>query len=99
MSRLSAVEEMPNFILEVEIIDSGCGIDKEHQSYLTVPFLELRVKQDINKVKNNSIGMGLACSRLIINKLDGKLQLMESERGKTVFRIQIPVKKRVSKPE
>ena len=69
----------------MEIIDSGCGIDKEQQNYLAVPFLELRVKQDIQKVKNNSIGMGLACSKLIINKLNGKLRLLESERGKTVF--------------
>jgi K+-sensing histidine kinase KdpD len=51
----------------VEIIDSGIGIDKEQQQYLFVPFLELKIKQDMKDVKNNSIGMGLACSKIIIN--------------------------------
>ena len=48
----------------------------------------------MRKVKNNSIGMGLACSKLIINQLKGKLNLQESIRGKTVFRIELPVEKR-----
>ena len=83
-----------NCILEVEIIDSGCGIEKEQQKYLSVPFRELRVKQDIQKVKNNSIGMGLACSKVIMNQLKGSLALKESIRGKTVFKIEMPVEKR-----
>ena len=83
-----------NFILEVEIIDSGYGIEKEQQQYLYIPFLELKMKQDLKRVKNNSIGMGLACSKLIINQLYGNLKLKESERGKTVFRMEMPVEKR-----
>jgi K+-sensing histidine kinase KdpD len=78
----------------VEIIDSGCGIEKEQKKYLAVPFSELRVKKDIQKVKNNSIGMGLACTKVIMNQLKGSLQLKESIRGKIVFKIEMPVEKR-----
>ena len=45
-------------------------------------------------MKNNSIGMGLACSKLIMKQLQGKLKLVESARGKTIFRIEMPVEKR-----
>ena len=76
-----------NAVLEVEIIDSGVGIDKEPQQYLYVPFLELKVKQDMKHVKNNSIGMGLCCSQVIMNNLTGSLELLESQRGRTVFQI------------
>ena len=83
----------PNYILEVDIIDSGQGIEKEQQQYLFVPFLELKAKQDMKNVKNNSIGMGLSCSRMIMRQLMGNLELVESERGRTVFRMQMPVEK------
>ena len=45
----------------------------------------------MKEVKNNSIGMGLACSRMIIKQLRGNLVLVESERGKTVFKLSLPV--------
>ena len=38
--------------------------------------------------------MGLACSKLIINQLKGRLDLKESIRGKTVFKVEMPVEKR-----
>ena len=48
----------------------------------------------MRRVKNNSIGMGLSCSKLIVNQLYGNLKLKESVRGKTVFRMEMPVEKR-----
>ena len=53
----------------------------------------MKMKQDMKKVKNNSIGMGLACSKIIVNQLNGKLRLKESVKGKTIFRIEVPVEK------
>ena len=47
----------------------------------------------MKNVKNNSIGMGLSCSRIIMRSLMGNLDLVESNRGRTVFRIQMPVEK------
>ena len=56
-----------------------------------VPYKELYVKENITKVKNHSIGMGLACSREIARKLGGDVWLKSSKKGLTVFSISIPV--------
>jgi len=37
------------------------------------------------------MGLGLACAKDIIQQLDGDIYLKHSERGLTVFKIQIPV--------
>ena len=34
-------------VLDIDIIDTGLGIDKERQNYLFVPFKELKAKQDV----------------------------------------------------
>jgi K+-sensing histidine kinase KdpD len=83
-------EKKQNY-LEIDIIDTGVGIDKERQNYLFIPFLELKIKQDMRKVTNNSIGIGLACSRDIITAIGGKLSLKHSEKGLTVFNVKVPV--------
>ena len=48
--------------MQVDVIDSGIGIERERQDYLFIPFLELKVKQNLKNVKNQTIGMGLACA-------------------------------------
>ena len=60
--KLSLTDKKTEFILETEIIDTGIGIDEDRQKMLFVPFLELKMKQNLNLVKDNNIGMGLACS-------------------------------------
>ncbi len=65
-------------MLQIDVIDSGIGIERERQDYLFVPFLELKVKQNLKKVKNQTIGMGLACAYSILNELDGRIQLSQS---------------------
>lgn len=75
-----------NRLFELEIIDSGVGIDQESQHYLFIPFRELMIKQNIQKVKNNSIGMGLANAYLLIQQMHGQLALKESKRGRTIFK-------------
>lgn len=60
-----------NKIFEVDIIDTGLGIEKERQQFLFVPFKELQAKQSIHEVKNQTIGMGLSCSHSIIKELGG----------------------------
>jgi K+-sensing histidine kinase KdpD len=59
--------------LQVDVIDSGIGIERERQDYLFIPFLELKVKQNLKNVKNQTIGMGLACAYSIFNELDGRI--------------------------
>lgn len=81
-----------NKMLTIEIIDTGLGIDEEHQQYLFVPFSELMAKQDINLVKNENIGLGLTCSSVIIQKLGGSIKLLESQKNNiTVFQVEMPV--------
>ena len=56
-----------------------------------IPFKELKAKQNMKKVKDNSIGMGLACSRSIIRELGGDVFLKESQKGKTIFKVTLQV--------
>jgi hypothetical protein len=58
---------------------------------LFVPFLELKMKQNLKQVQNYSIGMGLACSHSISCALGGDITLKKSEKGLTSFAFKIPV--------
>ena len=77
--------------LYVEVIDTGMGIDAHRHHLLFAPFLELRNKQSLSEVKDNSIGLGLTCSRDIVNALGGKIQLKLSNDRVTVFAFSIPI--------
>ena len=57
-----------------------------------VPFLELKVKQNMDKVENGNIGMGLAGSQAITHGMGGDITLKHSENGLTVFSFKIPVR-------
>ena len=82
-----------NYILETEIIDTGVGINQDRQKMLFVPFLELKIKQNLKKIDNYSVGMGLACSDAISKALGGDIILKKSKRGLTSFAFKIPVVK------
>jgi K+-sensing histidine kinase KdpD len=58
---------------------------------LFVPFLELKLKQNLKQVENFSTGMGLACSSAISGALGGDITLKKSKRGLTSFAFKIPV--------
>jgi K+-sensing histidine kinase KdpD len=58
---------------------------------LFIPFLELKVKQNLKQVKDNNIGMGLACSEAISSALGGDIIIQQSKRGLTVFAFKFPV--------
>ena len=45
----------------------------------------------MKKVKDHTIGMGLACSKEICNNLGGDLMLVSSEPGFTQFSFKLPV--------
>lgn len=67
-----------HFVFETTVIDTGIGIPKDLQKSLFVPFKELNVKQDIDQVKNGSIGLGLACSKEITFQMKGDIRLAQS---------------------
>ena len=58
---------------------------------LFVPFLELKVKQSLEDVKDHNIGMGLACSKTITKSLMGDIKINHSRKGFTSFKFKIPV--------
>ena len=84
--------ETTNHFVEVQVIDTGAGIDKQRQNFLFKPFLELQQKQNMRLVKDNSIGLGLSCSKVLTNKLGGEVKLVQSQPRLTVFKFHIPVK-------
>lgn len=81
-----------DFIFKTEVIDSGIGITQSRQNMLFVPFLELKMKQNLDKVQDYNIGMGLACSQIITKELGGHLSIKSSEPGLTIFSFELPVK-------
>ena len=58
---------------------------------LFIPFLELKMEQNLKKVKDNNIGIGLACSDAVSKALNGDITIKKSTRGLTVFAFKIPV--------
>jgi K+-sensing histidine kinase KdpD len=53
--------------------------------------LELKNRIGIIKPQNDTIGLGLSCSKEICKKLGGDLKLKQSEKGMTIFTFKIPV--------
>ena len=87
VGEIEEATEYSNCFFNFEIIDSGTGISLEKQSFLYKPFLELNQRKNMDKVMNNSIGLGLTCSQLIIGELKGRLSLQRSNEGITVFSV------------
>ena len=66
-------------ILDIEIIDTGEGISQDRQSFLFIPFLELKqIHGLMQKPKNDNIGLGLSASKQIARELKGDLILKQS---------------------
>ena len=57
-----------------------------------VLFGELRKKQQLKKVQDLGIGVGLNCSSELTKALGGQIRLVSSIKGRTEFEIKIPIK-------
>lgn len=55
-------DQKETHVFETEVIDSGIGISEDRQKMLFIPFMELKMKQNLAQVKDHNIGMGLGCS-------------------------------------
>ena len=73
------------------MVDTGEGITPERQRMLFKPFMELRARQNLEKVKDKTTGIGLSCSKDIITKLNGELFVAHSEPGLTIFSLEMPI--------
>ena len=68
--------------LQVEVIDSGPGIDDENIKKIFKPFFT---------TKSDGMGMGLAITRSIIAAHNGRLTASTNEQGGTTFCFTLPV--------
>ena len=75
------------YLLEVKVKDTGCGISKENQNKLFLPFTQ--VSDSIARLYGGT-GLGLELSRKLANALGGNVLLVDSKLGEgSVFLIQI----------
>jgi signal transduction histidine kinase len=84
--RLTA--ELGPTVLEIEVRDTGIGLDEEHRRRIFDPFWQ--VERPINR-RAGGTGLGLTISRRLIDLLGGEIEV-ESEQGKgSTFRVRVPV--------
>ncbi len=85
----SLKDDRNSSILNIEIKDTGIGIDKEKQKVIYQPFV--RIENGTSSIPGS--GMGLAIVDGIIKAMNGSIHLT-SEPGKgSCFTVQIPVEK------
>ena len=73
--------ELGQKLFETTIQDQGPGMDKDRQKYMFEILGELFQKQSLQLVKNHSIGVGLSCSKALVNSLNGDLKLLNGSPG------------------
>ena len=78
------------WFLQTEVFDTGSGIDKKRLSFLFKAFGELRRFNSLKEVKDNGIGIGLTCSKSIVDFMGGDIQI-KSQPELTNVTVSIPV--------
>ncbi|WP_223302253.1 ATP-binding protein [Flavobacterium branchiophilum] len=73
------------FLLKVSIKDSGIGIEKEHLDNIFNKYYQAK-----NQESNLGIGLGLYISKMIINLMNGQIQVSSKVGSGTVFDITLP---------
>jgi K+-sensing histidine kinase KdpD len=59
----NSINASPTIELVTKITDTGKGIEQDRIQFMFVLFGELRKKQELRKVKDLGIGVGLSCSK------------------------------------
>ncbi len=72
----------------VEILDNGSGVSPQDAKNIFEKFS--RGKKNIDG-DDGGLGLGLAISREIVNKLDGKLELVKKQVKGACFRVTLPI--------
>lgn len=78
------------WFLQTDVFDTGSGIDKKRLSFLFKAFGELRRFNSLKEVKDNGIGIGLTCSKSIVDFMGGDIQI-KSQPELTNVTVSIPV--------
>ena len=83
---------------ETLITNTGIGIAKERVPFLFKMFGELKHKQSMKHVKDRGIGVGLSCSKILTEALNGQIDLVQVEQGLTSLKVSVPVRTSIVNP-
>ncbi|ELS4713009.1 transporter substrate-binding domain-containing protein [Salmonella enterica] len=86
---LSPSEEYPGAVLDIQVQDTGCGIESSAQQQLFLPFSQVSLNHD--QLQKGS-GLGLAISRSLCEALGGEIGLHSEIDVGTIVSICLPVK-------
>jgi signal transduction histidine kinase len=76
----------------ITVGDRGIGIPPEAKDQIFEPFFRAdRTRSHAEAAATGGAGLGLAIARRIASLHDGRLELVESRPGRTVFRLTLPV--------
>ena len=91
---VGSVAQTSDYMFHTIITNTGQEISKERIPHMMKLFGELLQKQSMSKVKDKGIGVGLTCSKVISNAMNGDVVIMENERDYpcTTLKLTIPVK-------
>ncbi len=76
-----------NGFIEIDIIDNGIGINKEHQEYIFDKFSLLNYK--FNR-KEYGTGLGLAITRIIVENHGGTISVSSKVGSGSTFKVRLP---------
>ncbi|MBN1456791.1 MAG: HAMP domain-containing histidine kinase [Sedimentisphaerales bacterium] len=74
--------------VQIEVSDTGCGIEKENLSKIFEPFYTTKDEKDITK--RNGAGLGLAFCKKVIDAHNGTISVESKPARETNFRIKLP---------
>jgi PAS domain S-box-containing protein len=74
-------------VVEVDVVDTGVGIDESVASRLFDPFFTTKTRAKDGSSEELGTGLGLSISRHIVVSLGGTLSLVSSKPGETRFRV------------
>ena len=88
--KTKAIENKHGFSVEFSVIDTGIGIDQEHQTQLFDIFYQV---QAANNRRYQGIGLGLPISSQLTELLKGQLTFKSEKHKGSEFTITIPLQK------
>lgn len=85
-----SVQEVDNDEIEVEVSDTGIGMDEETKNQIFKPFFTTKADLIQDKFDQKGNGLGLSITAKIIEKYNGSIEVKSEKGTGTTFTIRIP---------